>query len=538
MPIITAFLEIFTVYAAGAENPTLSGREKYYAICKTEIEPLLIKGKGETAGDTFYVFVDTYDTPREVQSLIRSEFGCYYCVRETKEIYGIFDANLERVFFGKRFFETKNLGEGVGSELYTKIATASQNDPISRSAIGIKVILPSFNTNRDTTEYVHWGFTSKNVTTSGKFFTESEVLEKAFWRYRSILENCFSVLEDLSIKEMMESIELFKKCASLEETTYGSKFLPAADWIFGVLKRLEEMLTTKGIPIDLTGGYRRLTTGERYQIWVRSLARTFLTKDSTGIVAPVIQTAKDNVLDLLKLANSEKEMIVLIKERLNPLTYKRPVAAPSLGNVNIALNKLGEFQNTVLTVEKLEQLSGCFTLRPVGTVQTSLDGFAKLSAVAVAAKGIPISTTKSFAAKCRGTLPPNATFSDLIAYLKANPSAKLEVNTTEGASQGWSCGTFIVETTLARELRKNDLFWAFMRNKMPQSRGMKTVTHIFEYLNNIFFILDGPVTSVSLGGCCFPEFLDFAVERENVEGHLKVLITCYQPSSPKEYLWQ
>jgi hypothetical protein len=485
--------------------------ERYHSICKTEIDPLQVKDRdGNT---TFYVFEDTSHhssgVPRDVSSEIIGQYSCYYCNREVKRIYGILDSHGHRVFFGKNFFTSKNLGVGPDCERYARIAAAVQRDTVLESDVALKIVLPSFNDTRDVPPFIHWGLHSTNVTTTGRFSTDPELLQKAFWRYRDVLSNAFSVLNTIPISEMVASVELFKKCAMLPETTYGSKFLPAADWILDTLRLLQQELENRHIGPD---GYRHLPTFARYAVWVQSLVNTFLTRDSNSVVAPVIQTAKDNVLDLLALANSEAEMVKLIRERLDPLTYKRPVAAPSIGNVNIARSKLGDFQNTVLTVKKLETYPGCFVVNPTSTLCTtpsSLDAFNAM--VASASK---VTAPKSFAAKCRGKLPPGATYMDLLTYLRDNPNTKLQVEVSR-VGAGWaSSGTYIAETTLDRSLRKRDLFWSFSPSNTYHSLGLKTITHIFEYHTNIFFIIGEAPAISTLGGCCFPEFLDFSVERE------------------------
>ena len=61
-----------------------------------------------------------------------------------------------------------------------------------------------------------------------------------------------------------------------------------------------------------------------------------------------------NILDLLTTAKTKVAMEEMLRERMNPMNYQRLKAPPSVGQVDMAMDSLGDFSVTMHTVEELD----------------------------------------------------------------------------------------------------------------------------------------------------------------------------------------
>jgi hypothetical protein len=332
-----------------------------------------------------------------------------------------------------------------------------------------------------------------------------KLIEGAIERY--ISSDLFDRLMNRLISQGIVSINLMKTC--LHKAAYGNKFLPAVEWLESILIDLE-MIDVK---------YDHMNPKQKWEFLMKHIMRAALSKDSQGTVALLFQTAHHNVIDLLESAKSETAMIKLCEERLNPLNYQRPTAEPTDGDIDNCIKYLGDFENTLITVERAKILipqivhHGQITSSDsVPAITSSMSGFA-----AQRAKNESVSSgskIKSFASKCASdelTIKINAitSVSDFIEFSRKHPEIPVQI-----AAQGSL--VYAAETTLGDKVKHPHL-WGFMNQARFTEFGINSayveVTHtvpMYEYIEgykSVFWVCAGIKYNSRMGNCCFPEFL-------------------------------
>lgn len=229
----------------------------------------------------------------------------------------------------------------------------------------------------------------------------------------------------------------------------------------------------------------------------------------------------NGIMDIFGM-ESMKDMSGVIEARANPRSYmrkKRPVVHRPTGNqptnnrpagnqpTNIqpyqtraaAHKLLGDFRNTIMTVDELESINNVVTLRNNNVSQ---------NAVILPCVG---GGAGAGASAGDGANNNEITMADLITYLRNNPDTNLEL----------ACGclnrVYIATTTMSKDLLKfSDYLWLFFNQ---QDNGTITqwerVTHVLpmyeqtpiSLMKNVFFRTENRPAQEVRHNCCLPSYL-------------------------------
>lgn len=216
-----------------------------------------------------------------------------------------------------------------------------------------------------------------------------------------------------------------------------------------------------------------------------------------------------NGLDVMKCANDKDAFVAIMKERFSPENHCRPTAAPTSGQVNNAINMLGDFENTIMTLSQAVDEFGAIPYaltNPVTNAHSSMNAFDKMK---ISANPQKTSGAAGFASRAKKTssetLIPK-TLHDLLDI----PGVHVEIN-VHGMSPVTAC-----TTTLGNKVKYPHL-WMFHNNQSPSKYGMKDdwvrVTAILpvckegERHRSYIFICSTATPHSSMPNCCFPDFL-------------------------------
>lgn len=315
--------------------------------------------------------------------------------------------------------------------------------------------------------------------------------ERAFKRYLpsiipDLLEKMFPSDSTNRIEAMRKSLRIVE--AALGEITYGFQVKPSVKW----LQRVVDFYDKLGkLPHERS----------KAQLWIDGAEMIMWTNISpdnkNNAVSPVIQQAKNNLIEALSVAHNRQALISLLTERLSPDKYQRPSTTKvlSTGSIMNAIKTLGDFKNTIMTRDEASQLPHAIQL---SSASTSMSGFKKML------KKNKKNSPSSFAERCG-----ISSFSSLISYLQANPNTKLEIQTTNMVP------AYVANTTLDPSYLSVPHMWSFLNHSQPFSFGMKEyeevciIVPMYQYIKshrNILFVLSGDYKNPR-GNCCFPEFL-------------------------------
>lgn len=339
--------------------------------------------------------------------------------------------------------------------------------------------------------------------------TEAKLLEKAFQRY------CSSLLPQLldtllpkdgpgtpleKITRLQESLRIVE--SALSEAVYGNHLAPSVQWLL----RIADFFEKEGkLP-------HQRTKAQMWLLCAEMLLWTSIHPDGrsgSGVVSPVIQQAHGHVIPLMDKAVDKKAMIRMISDRMSPLNYQRPTAAPTKGQVENAMATLGEFSNRVLTMEEAAALPHAILCRSQETcTSSSMAAFQDMLGVTK-----PKKNPASLADRCRGI----TTLTQLLSEMRNHPEKKLELQ-VQGMSRIYVAGTTLDPAKLCVPH-----LWAFLGSfpkNFPDEWSEVAVIHpLYEYLpqyRTILFVLHKvhhPPAVNTMTNCCFPEFLDVQYRR-------------------------
>lgn len=218
---------------------------------------------------------------------------------------------------------------------------------------------------------------------------------------------------------------------------------------------------------------------------------------------------KDNGLDVLACAHDEKAVIAILKERFSPMNYCRPTAAPSDGQIEIAMKQLGAFEVVVMTADQALTEYGAIAFSgkdASSSTDSSMAAFAAMKGKRSGAAG--------FASRAsRKVFSPPTRLSDLLAMAS---DIKLEMY-AEGSP------TTAYTTTLGDKVLYPHL-WCYENEKSPSHYGLSGWIQISAVLpmkweedkrrhRNFLFISPRSRLPSKVANCCFPGFLAPAYQR-------------------------
>jgi len=311
---------------------------------------------------------------------------------------------------------------------------------------------------------------------------------------------------------MIASLRLLETI--LHEVAYGATFLRSLRWLLRVL----EWISTYDKP------WSEMSSSARQVVCLMALCWSDLGATPDGGVCFSYHQSNGNLLGLLEDARDEAAMRRLCAERLSPQNYQRPTAAPSLGQVNVAEKALGDFHVSLMTHAELAVLGpiavpcGAAT-RPTSTSAGAFSAMRDSAAAAAAPIDAP-STPGSFASRC-GVDGKAArirsevkTLTALIAYMRANPAAELQISTRTG------CFVQMCSNSRASEILRYPFTWGVhprrrsldeygLRDKFPVAYVVPTWEMSRTHRSVFFIAADAPVARGLVDSvCCFPEFLN------------------------------
>ena len=355
-----------------------------------------------------------------------------------------------------------------------------------------------------------------------------DLLHKAFCRYcPELLPGMLDTLLPLSkwtlnngLAEMIKDIKTSLECIrdAIPEITYGEKIEPSVSWLWRVVERFESM---RKMPDQLTPHQRWLFCAE-ILLWT-PISPDGL--DHQNAVSCVIQQAHNNVIPVMSSANNRSALIKIMNHRLSPLNYQRRTAAPTVGQVQNALQGLGDFTNRIMTLTEAAKIPGAvvvgFHQQPVSSMEAFSSMIKEAKATAATDPVQPKKSPWGLAARCG---PQIHGLRDLVKYARAHPESKMHLD-----ASGTMESVYVAHTTLSAEKRCVPYLWAFHGDNKENSESKKKVfpfggqwTEIaviipqYETLvqQNALFLLRGvdhvPADTLN---CCFPSFLNVAVRR-------------------------
>ena len=362
-----------------------------------------------------------------------------------------------------------------------------------------------------------------------------DLLHKAFHRYcPELLPGMLDTLLPLSkwtlnngLFEMIKDIKASLECIrdAIPEITYGENIRPSVSWLWRVVECFESM---GKMPDQLTEHHRWLFCAE-ILLWT-TISPDGL--DHQNAVSCVIQQAHNNVIPVMSSAKDRSALIKIMNHRLSPLNYQRRTAAPTVGQVQNALQGLGDFTNRIMTLTEAGKIPGAVVVGTTTTTSTplsSMDAFASMIKDAKEKSSAvhpvhPVKSKKSpwgLAAKCG---PQIHGLRDLVKYAREHPESKIYMD-----ASGTMESVYVAHTTLSAEKRCVPYLWAFLGDNNEKSEFRKkkfpfggkwteiaVIIPQYETLlqQNAIFLLRGcDRVPVDINNCCLPSFLSVAVRR-------------------------
>jgi hypothetical protein len=337
---------------------------------------------------------------------------------------------------------------------------------------------------------------------------QAKLFEKAANRYiPSILPNLISKLfPENGIDGLEKSFQVLNKVKEIiEKSTYGYHLLPSIEWMI----RIYKFCKTKKI-YDIKYRFQ-----DRNQKWIFGSGILFWTDihpdGDYGAVSPIIQQGYNNVLDLIISANNEKALQKMIENRMNPSHYMRPSTTKILSDkvITQSAQKLGDFSNTMMTIQEASELPFCISLKKISS---SNEAYLKMM-------NPKKPTIHNFLEK--SSITNIKTLTNLFEYIEKHPESDLKIYAPSMTP------VYIAKTTLDEKFLSVPHFWAFLNQKkssdfnIPDYVSVQLIIPMYKYIHsykNIVFIIkyenDLKKFQHKIGNCCFPSFLNPTYQRE------------------------
>lgn len=296
----------------------------------------------------------------------------------------------------------------------------------------------------------------------------------------------------------------------LPKVKYGDKIQKSTEWFH---RYMSEYLSVH-------------TQRDRKIVVVNALVNQYMVKGyaEERIVATNLKQTKDTVLRAMSCAHSESALVSLLTNLFNPHTYMRKTAAPTDGQLEVAMNifKDAGFYTTVMTLTNLlNKYDG--KAPPSVSVSTKDDAFSTWSGMQTSMKNASTKGRRGGAggfAHRAGTTAFVAptTITELYSRIDDMPGLTINVTTS-------SHPVMLTEfPDTARELLKHDYLWGFKNGKTPHSEyGITSGYHPVSAMTapgtmgrNVAFIIKGAriLYKSTIGNTCFPTFLREGVQRK------------------------
>lgn len=501
-----------TVTAVPATATPLTYHEALHKIADKSKHPLLqlttLQGKKVT------VALRHGGSPKPLCQAVRDQHGCNACVSRAKQ-------------FGRLSLINKKGGAmplfmispTLLDDSYTPIATANGNlcmTPI----VGLSVLQGEYVGGFAETEgaceetgepFHHYHIRIPEDKRTEVDAAEAKLLERAFQRYcPSLLPTILNTLlpkEGPGTRE--DKIARIKKALQIAESAlldvvYGDRVAPGVRWLLRVVEYFER---EGRLPHERTPAQRWMLCAEML-LWTQIHPDGM---EGKSAVSPVIQQAHGNVIPLLDKATSRSAMISMLSARVDPRSYQRPTAAPTLGQVQNAISALGDFSTRILTHDEAATLPRAIRLGP-STGKSSMGAFQDM--LTAAATATSKKNPAGFAGRCSDAIINTVT--DLLQALRADLTQRLEVRVTGMPD------VYVASTTLDAAKLCVPHLWAYTGSHggstyFPDEWSeVAVVNPLCEYVatyKSVLFFPKNVRPPRTLGNCCFPEFLEPGIRR-------------------------
>jgi len=238
---------------------------------------------------------------------------------------------------------------------------------------------------------------------------------------------------------------------------------------------------------------------------------TVLPTSTTVDEIPIIHQLNKTTFPLLVSCDGVESLIGLMRAQFDVYTYQKPTAEPSTGNIQIGMKKLGDFTNTIMTLEQADAhgMVRCPDGTPI--TQSSMGILAaQLAAKKQATQSARPKSAAGFAARA-GDLAPTT-----LAQLMTSMPSNLYISTKNIAK------LLLIETTLKEEARCVPFFHGVVNvnDDLFTPRVYRQVIGIIKFggigASPVRFgiILKDEQAVCSRNSCCFASFLSVSYNRE------------------------
>jgi hypothetical protein len=442
------------------------------------------------------------------------QFNCRECYGRALH-FGALSSMTGPVFMNSQTLKEIMINAGNDKQRYetmNECAIAVSNDPIDDIRIvrtNLVCNYPKFEGSSNFGKnWQHWTLTvaEENQTSKSINRKKLDLIESAFHRYLPSLlpEMVIKLAGDgtpENIQAAIDSLILMEKC--LHKAPYGDHWLAPLRWIS---KMFEDLKTNK---INILKMQQR----EKWAFFAQHLLYSPISEDLQGAVCTFYHTVNRNIIDLLGSAYNEDAMIKMITERLSPENHLRrdPNADLSENEIKIAMNQLGDFTNTMMTLDEAASQPHAIVLNV--KEKSSLDDFKQL--IDVTKKDKDMNAPANFAARSGNSaavleIKDIKTFEQLFGYLIKNPNTKLEVNTETLTP------CYMAKTTLKEEALAHPHLWLFLNGDKASKLSLgtwatvNTIVPMYKYIKNhrnfVFFMNETKIVG-NVPNCNLPVYL-------------------------------
>lgn len=345
-------------------------------------------------------------------------------------------------------------------------------------------------------KFVHYAYTP-SVTcyiTSNNAMIMSKAFQKYFARIYELYKN-FPIDTD-----MIDSLKTL--LGLLDVATYGSTQKFAVQWLHDNILAIYERYNTT---------WDNLSPTIKMQCVIDTIGKSSKgegEKDQSYIGS--YHTIIGFISDILENATSMKAAVRLIEARNDPSTYRRKTAAPKAVHIAAAEALCTDFENTIHTVEELEELGAvcCIAERASGGGGAAAGAFASMKAD-ISKKN----KYSSFNKRC-SVAPRPTTLKELMKMVERGEIYNIKVDSSSGSN------VYTSKTTMDRSDMCVEHPWLFLNNESKTDRWSSfsrwlPVSHIYNIKsskrNNFHFIVKNARQTLARypikGNCTLPEFL-------------------------------
>ena len=302
----------------------------------------------------------------------------------------------------------------------------------------------------------------------------------------------------------------------LPKVKYGDKIQKSAQWFLTYMHE-----------------YRKVNTQQNRDIVVLEALLNQYMVDGHGeepIVATNLKQTKDTVLMAMSCAHSESALVNFLTKLFNPTTYMRKTAAPTVGQLKVAMN-IFEDAGFFTQVMHIDDLLGRFggVAPPSPSTDESSSSTDAMSTWGAMHDSLKATQTKGkrggaggFSQRAGTTVfMPPTTIHELFDRLSKGEAdlagLKIYVSST-------SHPVMLTEfPDTATDLFKYDYLWAFQSGRSPlESYGLASGYHKINGMTapgtmgrNVAFTIEGArPRNGKVGNSCFPSFLNKGIQRK------------------------